>query len=43
LAEESRKNKQIAKRLAEEERRMCLEAQEEVHELRAKLGLEGRV
>ena len=41
-AQESRKNEENAKRLAEEERRILLEAQAEVHELRAKLGLQGR-
>jgi hypothetical protein len=40
-AEESSKNKQITKRLAEEERRKHLEAEVEVHELKAKLGLLG--
>jgi hypothetical protein len=40
-AEESSKNKQITKRLAEEERRKRLEVEAEVHELKAKLGLLG--
>ena len=40
-ADESRKNEQITKRLAEEERRKRLEAEAEVHELKAKLGLLG--
>ena len=38
-AEESRKNEENVKRLAEEERRIHFEAQVEVHESRAKLGI----
>jgi hypothetical protein len=48
VAEESRKNEEEAKRLAEkerglaeEERRKRLEAEAEVRELRARLGLQG--
>jgi hypothetical protein len=38
---ESRKNEESLKRLAEEEKQKRLEAEAEVHELRAKLGLQG--
>ena len=38
---ESRKNEENAKKLAEEERRKRLEAEAEVRELRARLGLQG--
>jgi hypothetical protein len=38
---ESRKNEESSKRLAEEEKQKCLEAEAEVRELRARLGLQG--
>jgi membrane protein involved in colicin uptake len=40
VAVESRKNEENAKKLAEEERRKRLEAEAEVRQLRARLGLQ---